>query len=229
MNQQATEQELTSALPQGLAAWAERSLAAGEHVLATSNQGTVLRHPDYPLVIKSAMGGVATRRARQATLDREYAAYQRLRGLAGVPRCHGMLEGRYLVLDFVAGTPFREAELPDREQWFARLLEIILACHDRGVAHGDLKNKSNLLSDRNGQPCLIDFGTTALQKEGLHPINNWLHRFLCQLDLNAWVKLKCGGRFDTLSEEDRALFKDSAIERLLRWGRQRAGLQGQRA
>jgi hypothetical protein len=42
------------------------------------------------------------------------------------------------------------------------------------------------------------------------------------------VKHKYQGRFDALAEADQAIFKDSAIERALRWYRQRRGMQGLR-
>lgn len=217
-------------LPPGLAKWADDSLASGRHILATSNQGTVLLYEEdaQAYVLKVAVGRGPVLRARRATLRREHEAYRRIDGLRGVPRCYGMLENRYLVLEFIRGTPYRKAEISDREAWFAELLEIIRNCHSRGVAHGDLKNKSNLMSDAGGRPCLIDFGATALFEEGFHPINHRFFRFLCQLDLNSWVKHKYHGRFEGLSAQDQALFKDSRIERMLRWCRQRLGMQGRR-
>jgi tRNA A-37 threonylcarbamoyl transferase component Bud32 len=162
------------------------------------------------------MGAGAVRRARQKTLEREARAYERMRGLGGVPRCYGLVAGRYLVLEYVEGTPYREAEIGDREAWFDRLLEIIRAFHDRGVAHGDLKSKSNLMMAATGEPCVLDFGTTVLRREGFHPIGNRLFEYARQLDLNAWVKHKYEGRYEDASEADRALLNYSWIERWLR-------------
>lgn len=213
-----------------LVRWADEQLASGENILATSNQGTVLHYRDdaYDLVLKTAMGSGTARRARQHTLEREYEAYGRIHDVPGVPRCYGMLDGRYLALEFVRGTPYREAAIPDRESWFAALLDTLQACHERGVAHGDLKNKSNLMNTEDGTPCVIDFGMTAVRREGFRPLNHLLFRFFRQLDLNAWVKHKYQGRFEDVSETDQALYRDSAIERLARRYRQRKGLQGPR-
>lgn len=210
-------------LPRHLARWAENSLAGGHNVLAADNQGTVLlfREGGMEFVIKAAMGSGAVRRARQATLEREYAAYRRLEGVAGVPQCHGLLEGRFLVLDLVRGKPYREAEIGDREAWFASLLATIRACHARGVAHGDLKSKSNLMCTHQGQPCIIDFGTTVLFRDGFHPINNAFFDYACQLDLNAWVKHKYHGRYQDAAPGDAALLRHSWLERLLRGRRRR--------
>lgn len=217
-------------IPKGLAAWADASLESGRNILARSNQGTVLlfQEAGMSFVVKTAMGRGTVLKARQATLEREYGAYRRLEGVTGVPRCYGMVQDRLLVLEYVRGTPYRDAEIADREDWFARLLKTLRSCHERGVAHGDLKNKSNLMSDARGRPCIIDFGTTVLRKDGFHPINHRFFDFLCQLDLNAWCKHKYQGRFEDMSPADRAIYHDSRLERILRRRRQRKGIQGPR-
>jgi len=198
--------------------WIESSLEAGSNILATSNQGTLLlfKGDGLKLVIKSAMGLGAIRKARQATLRREFTAYRRLRDMEGVPVCHGMLAQRYLLLDFVDGVPFREATWRNRNHWFADLLEIIRAFHVRGVSHGDLKSKSNLIAGRDGQPYVIDFGTTFVHREGIHPISNFLFEYSKRLDLNAWVKHKYYGRYNDASEEDMKLLNYSRLEYVIR-------------
>ena len=150
------------------------------------------------------------------TLRREAAAYARLGGLAGVPRCYGMLDERYLVLERIHGQPYREAVIEDRQAWFDHLLNIIQGFHARGVAHGDLKSKSNLMMTADGEPCVIDFGTTVLRQEGFHPLGNRLFAYARQLDLNAWVKHKYQGRYEDASAADQALLKYSPLERWLR-------------
>lgn len=210
-------------VPRDLSTWAEHSLATGENVLATSNQGTILlyREGGTSLVVKTAMGRGALRRARQATLLREAEAYARMAGIVGVPRSHGLVADRYLVLEYVEGQAYRDAALPDRERWFAELLEVIRAFHARGVAHGDLKSKSNLLVRPDGGPCVIDFGTTVVRKDGFHPVSNRLFEYLKRLDLNAWVKHKYHGRYEDVSEQDRSLLNYSLFESLLRKYRNR--------
>jgi len=208
----------TAALPGDLVGWIESSLASGANLLATDNQGIVLlfEGDGRKLVIKSAMGRGALRKARQATLEREYAAYRRLAGVEGVPACHGLLEGRYLVLEFIEGTAYRHAVWQDRDRWFAELLEVIRAFHARGVSHGDLKSKTNLIVGADQKPYIIDFGTTFLHKEGFHPVNNYLFEYGKRLDINAWVKHKYHGRYKDASPEDRALLDYSKLEYVVR-------------
>jgi serine/threonine protein kinase len=218
---------LESRIPNNLPEWVEDSLEKGENILTTSNQGTILlfRDAGVEFVVKTAMGKGAARHARQTTLERERDAYAQLDGVNGVPRCAGMIADRYLVLEYVHGVPYREAKFEDRGRWFEELLDILKAIHSRGVAHGDLKSKSNLMVTEDGHPCVIDFGTTVLFKTGFHPINNRMFEYLKQLDTNAWVKHKYHGRYEDASEQDAKLLDRSTTEIVLRkvrrWWRRR--------
>ena len=213
--------------PEKLLPWIERSLARQENILATSNQGTILLYqdqgPEYgqPLIIKTAMGRGLLLRIRQKTLQREYRAYQRLHGLVGVPECYGMLAGQFLLLEYIEGSPYRDASWVDREQWFADLLHVLQSMHARGVSHGDLKSKGNLRVTKQGEnaqghPCVVDFGTAFIHKPGFHPLNNWLFRTGKRLDINAWVKHKYHGYYGNASEADHALLDYSWLEILVR-------------
>jgi predicted Ser/Thr protein kinase len=205
-------------LPAGLLAWVRSSLESQTNILATSNQGIVLlfEGDGLKLVVKTAMGSGAVRRAREATLRREYAANLRLSGVEGVPECYGFLDERYLVTRFIEGTAYRHAEWEDRDQWFADLLGVIRAFHGRGVSHGDLKSKTNLIVGADQKPYVIDFGTTFLHKAGFHPLNNLLFEYGKRLDINAWVKHKYHGRYKDASVEDRELLNYSKLEYLVR-------------
>ncbi|MCP4046652.1 MAG: hypothetical protein GY732_11775, partial [Gammaproteobacteria bacterium] len=193
------------AMPDDLLQWIESNLESGSNILARSNQGVVLlfEGDGLRLVIKSAMGRGAVRKARQATLEREYAANQRLLGIEGIPACYGLLEGRYLLTEYIDGTTYRHASWVDRDLWFEELLVIIRAFHARGVSHGDLKSKSNMIVGKDQKPYVIDFGTTFLRKDGFHPVNNQFFEYGKRLDINAWVKHKYHGRYKDASEEDR--------------------------
>ena len=198
--------------------WIEHSLQQQENILAVSNQGTVLhyRGNGLDLVVKTAMGRGLVLKVRQKTLLREFEAYRRMDGLRGVPECYGLLGGRYLVIEFIRGTPYRQANWTDRANWFRDFLEILQSIHQRGVSHGDLKSKSNILVTDDEKPCVIDFGTAFLHRSGFHPLNNWFFEYAKRLDFNAWVKHKYHGRYVDASEQDRELLNYSRIEYLVR-------------
>jgi serine/threonine protein kinase len=198
--------------------WIQQSLRLQKNILAVSNQGTVLHYQrdGLDLIVKTAMGSGLVLRARQKTLLREFAAYRRMEGLRGVPECFGLLDGRYLVIEFIRGTPYRHASWTDRADWFRSFLEILRSIHQRGVSHGDLKSKSNILVTQDEKPCVIDFGTAFLHKPGFHPLNNWFFEYSKRLDINAWVKHKYYGRYADASETDRELLNYGRIEYIVR-------------
>ena len=188
--------------------------------LARGNQGEILRLniDGHDLVVKQALGRSLLGRANRWTLAREARAYLRLNGVPGIARFHGFIDRRWLVLDHVESRPFRDAQVPP--DFFDRLLALLHEMHRRGVAHGDLKRKANLMIDPAGRPVLFDFGAAVIRRDGLHPVNHKLFDFLRQTDLNAWIKLKYGG-YENLQPQDRILLKRSALERGLSWWRGR--------
>jgi serine/threonine protein kinase len=185
-------------------------------LLGKSNQGEVRRfHVDgRDLAIKMPKGRGLAWKVRQATLKREFLAYQRLIGIPGLAHCHGLVDETWLVLEHVEGQPFRDFEFTDRETFFSLLLDTIQAMHDRGVAHGDLKRKDNLLVTRDERPVILDLGAATLTGHRLRPLNTALFRFMRQTDLNAWVKLKHGS-YQAVSMADRHYLKRSWLERAL--------------
>jgi predicted Ser/Thr protein kinase len=155
-------------------------------------------------------------------LRREHAVYERLAGIAGVPRTYGLVDGEYLALEYVAGPSLREHEpqLADRAAFFARLLETLRAMHSAGVAHADLKRKDNIIVAAAEHPYLIDFGIAA--RRGTSWLGRAWFEHQRQGDYNAWVKLKYGRRIDpaeaaaVLSAEDAALYRPLWTERCAR-------------
>jgi len=198
--------------------WIEHSLAQRENILAVSNQGTVLHYQQdgLDLIVKTAMGKGLVRSARKRTLLREYRAYQRMEGLAGIPRCYGMLDERFLVIEFIRGMPYRNATWTDRDRWFEDFLVVLRSFHSRGVSHGDLKSKGNIMVTEDEKPCVIDFGTAFISKSGFHPVNNWMFNHGRRMDINAWVKHKYHGRYGDIAGDDLELLDYSRIEYLAR-------------
>lgn len=198
--------------------WIRNSLDEKQHILATSNQGTILLYAEdgQRFIIKTAMGSGPMLWIRRKTLRREYKAYRQLSGVSGIPACFGFLDQRYLMLEHVNGQPYRDAVIGDRERYFDRLLEILQNIHTRDVAHGDLKSKGNLLVTDQQLPCVIDFGTAFRKKSSIHIINNWFFRTARRLDLNAWVKHKYRGRYGDASAQDAQLLHYNWLEILVR-------------
>ncbi len=209
------------------AAWVADSLARGDNVLARSNQGTLLKFEGegQTVLVKCPMGEGMVLRARRRTLMREFEAYQRMEGLEGVPCCYGLVDGQYLALEYIRGVHYRDAQFRDREGWFEAFLDVIRGIHDRGVSHGDLKSKDNILVTEDERPCIIDFGTAFVRRQGFHPLNNRIFELGRRLDLNAWIKHKYHGRYEDASREDREILRYGLLERAVRRARGGRGVR----
>lgn len=171
---------------------------------------------EHKILVKSAAGRGIVAWLNRWMLRREYLIYRRLTGISCIPHCHGFFLGRYLVLENVDSQTMRHATISDRELFFAEMLKTIESIHERGVAHGDLKRKENILVTADSRPCLIDFGVSIFRKPGFHPFNHFRHSFSHQHDFNAWVKHKYDRQFQDISPEDAKYHRPLRIERMAR-------------
>ncbi|MDZ7791305.1 MAG: hypothetical protein U5L08_12600 [Xanthomonadales bacterium] len=191
-------------------------------VVAESNQGRIVRVESggFDLAVKTPSGRGIVWQARRFSLRREFQAYRRVEGVPGFPRCFGLFGGCHMAVEYVDGALLKHTTPADPEHFFDRLRQTITAMHERGVAHGDLKSRKNVMVADDGRPVIIDLGTAIVRKAGWRPLNRWLFVYLRQIDLNAWVKLKYGS-YDRADELDRHLVRRSRIERINNWARRR--------
>ena len=182
----------------------------------------LIERPAGSIIVKEARTDGPLSWLRRASLRREYKAYRLLAGVPGVPRCFGLLQDRYLVMDYVAGPSLRdgEASLVNREAFFTELLTLIQRMHQHGVAHGDLKRKDNILVGPDEQPFVIDFGTAHFQHDRAGPLRRWLFGFMRQTDYNAWIKRKYRRDYRQLSAADQPLYRPLPLETGVRWLRE---------
>lgn len=106
-------------------------------------------------------------------LAREVRAYSRLEGVAGVPRFHGRLDRHAIVLEYVGGIRLpkfhrRHGGVPRVAE---RIRELLDRVHARGIIHGDLRSRDNILVTAGGDLYLIDFSSAAV-----FPPGSWRRR-----------------------------------------------------
>jgi predicted Ser/Thr protein kinase len=193
--------------------WIDEATKTQEHRIGKGNQGNVYRfgrqQPSY--AIKVSRGWGLGRLVREAMLRNEYRAYCQLSKVEGVPRCYGLLEGRYLVIEHVEGKRTDQLEAGDRDLFFDELMNLIQRLHAAGVAHGDLSKKKNILVVDGGRPMLIDFGLAIRAKSDGSMFNRYLFKLFRQSDYNGWVRLK-HGRPELAPEEDRKHFVSTVYD-----------------
>jgi len=196
----------------------EAGIRAGQPAYARSYQGAayLCETGGRRYFVKAAVGGGLEGLLRRWMLRREYDAYQRLTDFAGSPRCYGLIDGRYLVLEYMDGLTLRNGEIDDRRAYFDTLFAHIGELHRRGVAHADLKRKDNLLVIGGRLPCLVDFGAAIVRKPGFAPFNHYLYELARRFDFNAWAKLKYQGRMEELTPEDRPYYRRTVVEIIAR-------------
>ena len=100
-------------------------------------------------------------------IAREAKAYRALEGHPAVPRFYGCVDALALALEYRPGRRMSRrsyAALP--AEFLGELEKAIREMHARGVAHLDLRHRTNVLADSAGHPVLIDFGSAICLRPG---------------------------------------------------------------
>jgi hypothetical protein len=92
------------------------------------------------------------------SLAREWRALDALRGVSAVPEAITRLPDA-IVLAYVEGEPFcrKHPHRRARKAFFDALAASLAEIHARGVVHLDLRQRRNILCDREGRPRVLDF------------------------------------------------------------------------
>lgn len=196
--------------------WIEESLSNNTNVLAEGYQGKTLLYniDETKLVIKVPHGRGLIKYLHTRMLQHEARAYEKLKGLNGIPKCYGTIDNRYLALEFINGEPIRNKRPINNDQYFDSLFTIIAQMHNLGVAHMDLKKKDNLLVTQHDEPCVLDFGAAVIRKNGFHPINHFLYQIAVRFDYNAWIKHKYHNNMQNIDNKDTAYYQRTYIEKI---------------
>jgi predicted Ser/Thr protein kinase len=119
---------------------------------------------------------------------RELRAYRVLAGHPAVPRCLGALDRRALVVEYRPGRRLSR-RLAGRisGDFVDALAAAVAAMHERGVAHLDLRHRSNVLVDEGGRPVLLDFASAVCLRPG-GAAARWLLPVLAWFDRRALAK-----------------------------------------
>ncbi|MED5535033.1 MAG: hypothetical protein VX690_04995 [Pseudomonadota bacterium] len=170
--------------------------------------------PSEKYIIKKAFGSMIRKKLSEASIRHEEQVYRKLIGIPGIPKCFGLLDTKYLILEYIPGGSYRtlEHELNDKDHFFSNLLSILNDMHAAGVAHGDLKRKDNILVGPNQKPFIIDFGVSVLA-EGR---GGFIFNAIRQADRNAWIKHKYRGYTSHLSTKDIEIFKPMLLEKMVK-------------
>lgn len=149
---------------------------------------------------------------------REIAVLKHLQGVPGVPKYFGRIDRLAFTMQYIEGTPiadFKEGELPP--QAFETIQRVIDAIHARGVSHGDLKRRSNLILTPGNEIFVVDFAAAVIGEQPLHPLRNWLQREVARVDDKSVPRLKKFVAPELLTADDQEkLDNPTSLEKLAR-------------
>jgi predicted Ser/Thr protein kinase len=119
---------------------------------------------------------------------REVRALRVLDGLPAVPRFLGSIDALAFAVEYRPGQRVSR-KLAGRvpPEFLERLETALHEMHRRGVAHLDLRHRSNVLVGEDGDPVLIDYGSALIFRPG-GLLARWLLPLLVRLDLTALEK-----------------------------------------
>lgn len=119
---------------------------------------------------------------------RELRAYRALRGHPSVPRLVGRLDAFAFAVEYRPGEKMtREVTGRVAEGFSQNLEKAVRTMHECGVAHLDLRHRSNVLVGEDGEPILIDFASAVCFRPG-GAAARWLLPLLARYDLRAVEK-----------------------------------------
>ncbi|MCZ6689455.1 MAG: hypothetical protein O7H41_07635 [Planctomycetota bacterium] len=130
-------------------------------------------------------------------IRREMEIYRVLKGVTGIPVLIGPTGEDGFLFEYRPGTIFSrytsESRMPD--VFLAGLEDTVREMHARGVAHGDLFNRENILVGPDFTATIFDFGIAIRRDARFPPFSASLFKILSELDRRAVMKyrLRHGG------------------------------------
>jgi predicted Ser/Thr protein kinase len=145
-------------------------------------------------------------------VKREIKALKHLNGTLGIPRFFGQIDRLAFAIEFIEGRPIagiHKGEMPP--EVFPRMAKVVAGMHEAGVAHGDLKRRSNLLLTPENEVVIIDFAAAIVAKG---PISTKLMHAIAEIDDKSLPRLKRFVAPELMTEEDKwKLENPTKIER----------------
>ncbi len=179
---------------------------------------------DGPLIVKDFAAKSRWRRwLGRMQISREYRAYRRLGPIDGIPRLLGRIDAWALAMQSIEGgmlihAPNRFSEAPSH---LAQIRGILDRMHARGVLHGDLRSRDNVVLGRDGRIVILDLASAVRLRPG-----SLAHRiffpWVKMIDDSAYLKWKYTLHSSYNPEEVRLLRRHGLWRSLWWFNRKRA-------
>ena len=134
---------------------------------------------------------------------RECKALKILSSVEGVPLLIDRRGSRAVLMEWFSASPFKTLQR-DTEFWrqfFVSLEQRLVAIHQAGVAHCDLRSLNNVLVNSSGEACIVDFVACFFEGRRWNLLSRAVFRRFCRADDDAVLKLKQQVAPELLSDE----------------------------
>jgi hypothetical protein len=174
---------------------AAHTLATLKPAAGLSAAVLLVETPGGPAVVKDWAGGGRLGRLLGPRLARREArVYAALADHPAVPRYLGRVDRHAFAVEHRPGRRISRRHRQFSPAFAAALERAVRALHARGVAHLDLRHRSNVRADPQGRPVLVDFGASLRFRPGGWGAR-WLLPWAARIDLRAltkWRRLLAG-------------------------------------
>lgn len=150
---------------------------------------------------------------------REKKAYEKLKGIKGVPVFYRSINGTAIIMEEITGKSIKAVHkttgIP--EGFYSDLNDLLKIIHAAGIAHCDLKRAPNIIVGDDGKPYLVDWSASIFKSEFRpFPLSLIFKRFVRD-DMNAIIKLKLKYSPEKVSSEEKVAYMNRGfIERIIR-------------
>ncbi len=176
-----------------------------------SKQGYVLKLSDFRF-----LGGWILRPLAAWISKREYAIYQMVEDISGIPELGPRYGKRGYFHQYIEGNTLHECQdgqlLP--RDFFDELLAIIDQVHQRRIFYADLNKRGNIICSATGKAYLIDFQICVPFKSWTGPLGTWVNRIfdvLIQEDQYHVFKHKKFFQPELMGQEEQAGVQRSSL------------------
>lgn len=135
---------------------------------------------------------------------RECKALDKLADLSCVPNLLAKPDSRSFLMTYHESEQITRLvnNTPHWPDFFDKLASSIAQVHAAGVAHNDLRNPTNTLVTKDGDPVLVDLVACFCKGKTWNAPNQWLFKKFCQVDKSAITKIKLRLAPELLSQDD---------------------------
>ena len=150
---------------------------------------------------------------------RETRALRQLQNVKGIPGLVSKIDSRSFLMEYIPAQRIRFVYMDlDWAVFIPKTEKLVQKLHDNGVIHGDLRNATNILVDKDHNPVFVDFVSAVHRGYRYNPFSWALFQLCLAIDRGAMYKLKDKYAPELVNKTERDFHtRQGPFERTARW------------